>query len=74
MEELVVIARGYNFMWACRMNKKQTSAVYSNRMQAKKKKKTSNLVCAQLGSKQFQEVNFLVLIRSCVVIEQIAHL
>ena len=42
--------------------------VYANRMQAKKI--ISNLVCAQLESQQFQEVNFLALIRCCVVIEQ----
>ena len=41
--------------------------VYSNRMQAKKI--ISNLVCAQLESEQFQEVNFLLLIRCCVVID-----
>ena len=41
-------------------------------MQAKKK--ISNLVCAQLESKQYQEVNFLPLIRCCVVIDQIAQL
>ena len=35
--------------------------VYANRTQAKKI--ISNLVCAQLESKQFQEVNFLALIR-----------
>ena len=44
--------------------------VYSNRTQAKKI--ISNLVCAQLESKQFQEVNFLALIRCCVVVEQSA--
>ena len=44
--------------------------VYANRTQAKKI--ISNLVCAQLESKQFQEVNFLALIRCCVVIEQLA--
>ena len=41
-------------------------------MERKQKKIISNLVCAQLESKQFQEVNFLVLIRCCVVIEQLA--
>ena len=44
-----------------------TYRVYSNRTQAKKI--ISNLVCAQLESKQFQEVNFLPLIRCCVVID-----
>ena len=39
--------------------------VYSNRTQAKKI--ISNLVCAQLESKQFQEMNFLALIRCCIV-------
>ena len=43
--------------------------VYSNRTQAKKI--ISNLDCAQLKSKQFQEVNFLALIRCCVVIERL---
>ena len=46
--------------------------VYSNRTQAKKL--ISNLDCAQLESKQLQEVNFLALIRYCVVIEQITAL
>ena len=41
--------------------------VYANRTEAKKI--ISNLVCAQLESKQLQEVNFLALIRCCVVIE-----
>ena len=39
-------------------------------IERKQKKIISNLVCAQLESKQFQEVNFLALIRCCVVIEQ----
>ena len=47
-----------------------TSRLPHNRTQAKKI--ISNLVCAQLESKQFQEVNFLALIRCCVVIEQLA--
>ena len=38
-------------------------------IERKQKKIVSNLVCAQLESKQFQEVNFLSLIRCCVVIE-----
>ena len=33
----------------------------------------SNQICAQLDSKQFQEVNFLTLIKCCIVIEQIAE-
>ena len=45
---------------------------YSNRTQAKEI--ISNLVCTQLESKQFQEVNFLALIRCCIVIEQTAQL
>ena len=40
--------------------------VYYNRTQAKK---NLNLSCAQLELEQFQEVNFLPLIRYCVVID-----